>query len=59
MPFERAVIELLLRLAEMHPDEVGPAIIAAGEAMGARDIEVLVVDFGQRWLRSLLPSRAG
>jgi len=55
-PFERAAIDLLLRLAEMHPDEVGPAIIAAGEALGAWDVEVLLVDVDQRALWTLAPS---
>jgi serine/threonine protein phosphatase PrpC len=57
--FERATVDLLLRLAEMHPDEVGPAIIEAGEALGAWDIEVLIVDVNQRAMRSLAPRRPG
>jgi serine/threonine protein phosphatase PrpC len=56
--FERAAVNLLLSLAEMHPDDVGPAIIAAGEAIGAWDIELLLVDVDQRRLRSLASSTA-
>jgi serine/threonine protein phosphatase PrpC len=56
--FERAAVDLLLGVAQMRPDDVGPAIIAAATTLGAWDAEVLLVDVDQRRLRTFAPVTA-
>jgi Stage II sporulation protein E (SpoIIE) len=49
--FERVVTSVLLKTASLHPDEVGAVIVEAAGALGAWDVDVLLIDLDQRVLR--------
>jgi hypothetical protein len=51
--FERVVTAVLLKLASLHPDQVATVIVESAGALGAWDIDVLLIDLDQRVLRPL------
>jgi hypothetical protein len=51
--FERVVTSVLLTTASLHPDQVGAVIVEAAGALGAWDVDVLLIDVDQRVLRPL------
>lgn len=51
--FERVVTAVLLKTASLHPDQVGAVIVEAAGALGAWDVDVLLIDLDQRVLRPL------
>jgi hypothetical protein len=52
---EQALAWLLRRSVTLRPDDVGDAAREAGQLLGGRDVELLVVDIGQRTLGPILP----
>ena len=51
--FERVVTAVLLKTASLHPDQVATMIVEAAGALGAWDVDVLLIDLDQRVLRPL------
>jgi hypothetical protein len=49
--FERVVTAVLLKTASLHPDQVAAMIVEAAGALGAWDVDVLLIDLDQRVLR--------
>ena len=52
-PLEQALVSLLAASPAMRPDDLGSHVVHAGELLGGRDVEVLLVDLEQLVLRSI------
>src|SRR5688572_27137860 len=57
-PLEQALVSLISGSTSMRPDDLGPAIVEAGELLGGREIAVVLVDIEQLVLRSITGGEA-
>ena len=52
-PLEQALVSLIAGSTAMRPDDLGPAVVHAGELLGGRDVAMVLVDLEQLVLRSI------